>query len=186
VVEPEGPFLSEDEALEILKERSEFVDSVVVTGGEPTLQVGLPGFLRKLQEVGFAVKLDTNGMRPDVLKECLGLVDYVSMDFKTAPERYGELGDGSPEALLESVRLLLEERVDYEFRCTVVPGFIGEETVLAMGRVVVGARRFVFQQFVHGDTLNPGFRSVEPYGINVIEGFGELIAGFVDEVVLRV
>jgi pyruvate formate lyase activating enzyme len=186
VMEPEGPFLSEDEALKILGERRGFIDSVVVTGGEPTIQEGLPGFLRRLREEGFSVKLDTNGMRPDMLRECLGLVDYVAMDFKTAPGRYGELGGGSSEALLESVGLLLEGGVDYEFRCTVVPGFVDEGAVLEMGRAVSGARRFVFQQFVPGDTLDPRFRGVEPFGVGVIEGFGELMESFVDEVVLRI
>lgn len=185
-MEPEGPYLSEDEALEKLKERQGFIDAVVVTGGEPTIQAGLPDFLRRMQKEGFSVKLDTNGMRPDVLRECLGLVNYVAMDFKTAPGRYGELGGGSSEALLESVGLLLEGGVDYEFRCTVVPGFVDEGAVLEMGRAVSGARRFVFQQFVPGDTLDPGFRDVEPFSKSVIEGFGELMAGFVDEVVLRV
>ena len=186
VVEPEGPFLLEDEALEILIERRGFVDAVVVTGGEPTIQEGLPGFLGRLQEEGFSVKLDTNGMRPDVLGECLGLVDYVAMDFKTAPRRYREMGGGSPDALLESVGLLLEGRGNYEFRCTVVPGFVGERTVLEMGRAVSGARRFVFQQFVPGDTLDPGFRDVEPFSVDVIERFGELMESYVNEVVLRV
>jgi len=185
-MEPEGPYLSEDEALEKLKERQGFINAVVVTGGEPTIQEGLPDFLRRLQEEGFSVKLDTNGMRPDVLRECLGLVNYVAMDFKTAPGRYGELGGGSSEALLESVGLLLEGDVDYEFRCTVVPGFVDEGAVLEMGRAVSGARRFVFQQFVPGDTLDPGFRGVEPFSKSVIEGFGELMESSVDEVVLRV
>jgi pyruvate formate lyase activating enzyme len=186
VVDPEEPFLSEDEALEILEERRGFIDSVVVTGGEPTIQEGLPDFLGRLKEQGFSVKLDTNGMRPDVLRECLGYVDYVAMDFKTSPDRYGELDGGSSDALLESVKLLLEGSVDYEFRCTVVPGFVDERAVLEMARAVSGARRFVFQQFVPGDTLNPGFRGKEPFNSSVIEGFGELIEGFVDEVILRV
>ena len=185
-MEPEEPFLSEDEALEILRERRGFIDSVVVTGGEPTFQEGLPDFLGRLQEEGFSVKLDTNGIRPDVLGECLGLVAYVAMDFKTAPGRYGELGGGSAEALLESVGLLLEGNVDYEFRCTVVPGFVDEGAVLEMGKVVSGARRFVFQQFVSGDTLDSGFRGVAPFSVGVIEGFGELMGSFVDEVILRV
>ena len=183
---PEGPSLSEDEALEILVERRGFVDAVVVTGGEPTIQEGLQGFLGRLREEGFSVKLDTNGMRPDVLGECLGLVDYVAMDFKTAPGRYGELGSRSPDALLESVGLLLGGRVNYEFRCTVVPGFVNEGAVLEMGRAVSGAGLFVFQQFVPGDTLDPDFRGVEPFEVGVIEGFGELMENFVDEVVLRV
>jgi pyruvate formate lyase activating enzyme len=185
-MEPEEPFLSEDEALEILNERQDFIDSVVVTGGEPTFQEGLPDFLGRLKEEGFSVKLDTNGMRPDVLGECLGLVDYVAMDIKTAPGRYRELGGGSSEALLESVGLLLEWDVEYEFRCTVVPGFVDEGAVLEMGRAVSGARRFVFQQFVSGDTLDSGFRGVAPFKVGVIQGFGELMERFVDEVVLRI
>ena len=172
--------------MELLGERRGFIDSVVVTGGEPTIQEGLPGFLRRVREGCFSVKLDTNGMRPDVLGECLGLVDYVAMDFKTAPGRYGELGGGSPEAFLESVGLLLEGGVDYEFRCTAVPGFVDEGAVLEMGRAVSGAGLFVFQQFVPGDTLDPDFRGVEPFEVGVIEGFGELMENFVDEVVLRV
>ena len=186
VTEPEEPFLSEDEALEILKKRQSFIASVVITGGEPTFQEGLPDFLKKLKEESFSVKLDTNGMSPDVLRECLGLVDYVAMDFKTAPGRYGELGGGSTEALLESVGLLLEGYVDYEFRCTVVPGFVDEGAVLEMGKAVSGAKRFAFQQFIPGDTLDSGFRDVTPFSVGVIEGFGELMGSFVDEVVLRV
>jgi pyruvate formate lyase activating enzyme len=186
VVEPEGPYLSEDEAIEILGERREFTDSVVVTGGEPTIQEGLSSLLRRLRERGFAVKLDTNGMRPDVLGECLDLVDYIAMDFKTAPGRYGELGGGSSDALLESVSLLMEGGVDYEFRCTTVPGFVDEATVVEIGRAVSGAGRFVFQQFVPGDTLDPGFRDVNPFSVDVILGFGALMESFVDEVVLRV
>ena len=186
VTEPEEPFLSEDEALEILKKRQSFIASVVITGGEPTFQEGLPDFLKKLKEESFSVKLDTNGMSPDVLRECLGLVDYVAMDFKTAPGRYGELGGGSTEALLESVGLLLEGYVDYEFRCTVVPGFVDEGAVLEMGKAVSGAKRFAFQQFNPGDTLDSGFRDVTPFSVGVIEGFGELMGSFVDEVILRV
>jgi pyruvate formate lyase activating enzyme len=186
VVEPKGPFLTEDEALDILDERKGFIDSVVVTGGEPTIQEGLPNFLGRLREEEFNVKLDTNGMKPEVLEKCLGLVDYVAMDLKTAPRRYRELGCGSPDALMESVRLVLEGDVDYEFRCTVVPGFVDAESVSEMNRAVSGARRFVFQQFVPGDTLDPGFRGIEPFSMGVIEGFRKLMESFVDEVVLRV
>ncbi|MDP6457910.1 MAG: anaerobic ribonucleoside-triphosphate reductase activating protein [Candidatus Bathyarchaeota archaeon] len=185
VIEPEGPFLSEDEALDILGKRCRFINSVVITGGEPTYQEGLPKFLKRLKEKCFSVKLDTNGMRPDVLGECLALVDYVAMDIKTAPGRYGEMG-GSSEALIESVGLLLAKGEDYEFRCTVVPGLVDEGAVLEMGRAVSGARRFAFQQFVSGDTLDPGFREVKPFGRGVIKGFGELMESYVDEVILRI
>ncbi len=80
-----GPFLEADEVLESLVERKRYVDSVVITGGEPTIHSGLPGFLGRLKEHGFNVKLDTNGFNPDVLRVCLPFVDYIAMDVKTSP-----------------------------------------------------------------------------------------------------
>ncbi len=186
VVEPRGPYLSEDEALHILRKRRMFVDAVVISGGEPTIHEGLPRFLKKLSEDGFSVKLDTNGLRPDILKECLGYVDYVAMDIKTSFDRYGELGAGPTDTLLESTELLKKGLVDYEFRCTAVPNFVNKETVIAMGRVVSGAKRFAFQQFIPDDTLVSSFTRVSPYNVTMIRELGELIAGFVDEVILRI
>ena len=117
----EGAF-SEEEVLAYLKKRKGVLDGVCVTGGEPLLQPGLPRFLERVKEEGYAVKLDTNGSFPARLKElvCGGLVDYVAMDIKNAPEKYAETAGAAVrlEDIRESVSLLLSGAVDYEFRTT--------------------------------------------------------------------
>ena len=186
VLEPKGPFLSEREALEILKSRKKYVDSVVITGGEPTLNQDLPVFLKKLKDEGFMVKLDTNGFFPQTLKKCLPYVDYVALDVKTSLSKYKLLGAEDISAYLESIELLKNGEVDYEFRCTVVPWFVDEEDIEEMGELVKGAKLFVFQQFIPEDTLDESFRKVEPYTKEVILHFSKLMRRYVKKVLLRI
>ena len=181
-----GPFLEEDEVVEALLERKHFVDSIVVTGGEPTIHDGLPGFLARLKERGFNVKLDTNGFKPDVLRSCLSSLDYVAMDVKTSPEKYSELGASSIEPLVESIEIIKSSGVDYEFRCTSVPGFVEAETIREMGELVKGAKRFVFQQFRPEKTLDPVYYDVKPHSDEHIRVLGEIMEEFIAVVVLKV
>jgi len=118
------PALSEEELFAFLRKRTGILDGVCVTGGEPTLQKELPEFLRKIKDLGYAVKLDTNGYRPEVLRSVVeqGLVDYVAMDIKNSPDRYSETA-GVPidlKKIEQSIQYLVSEKVDYEFRTTVV------------------------------------------------------------------
>jgi len=186
VVEPKGPFLSEEEALRILESRKRYVDAVVVTGGEPTLNEDLPEFLKDLKEKDFAVKLDTNGFFPELLKECLAYVDYVAVDVKTSLEKYPSLGAKDTSDFLKTISLLKEGKVDYEFRNTVVPEIVEEEDIAKMGEAVEGARRFAFQQFIPGDTLDKRFNDVEPYSPDIITRFSEIMKKYVKEVTLRI
>jgi pyruvate formate lyase activating enzyme len=185
VIEPKGPFLSEDDALKVLEPRKKYVDAVVVTGGEPTMQTDLPGFLARLKEKGFAVKLDTNGFFPKILEKCLSHIDYVAMDVKTSLEKYALLGVKDTGGFLQSVALIKEGRVDYEFRATVVPGFVDEEDIAKIGEIVKGAKRFAFQQFVSGDTLDKSFNKVKPYPSETIAHFAEVMKKYVNEIILR-
>jgi len=186
VLEPKGPFLSEEGALQILRSRRKYIDAVVVTGGEPTIHRDLPQFLRRLKDEGFAVKLDTNGFFPEILLECLPYVDYVALDVKTSPAKYMLLGAKEIDSYLQTVEILKGEPVDYEFRSTVVPGIIEEEDIPKMGELVEGAKRFVFQQFIPGDTLDKKFSRVQPYPKSKIAEFAELMRKYVDEVIMRV
>ncbi|MEM2875495.1 MAG: anaerobic ribonucleoside-triphosphate reductase activating protein [Candidatus Bathyarchaeia archaeon] len=186
VIEPKGPFLSGEEALKILESRRKYVDAVVVTGGEPTLQPDLPDFLKKLKERMFAVKLDTNGFFPHVLERCLPYVDYVALDVKTSIKKYRMLGARDVSSYLHTIEMLKRGSVDYEFRCTVVPGFVDEEDIPNIGEVVEGAKRFVFQQFIPNDTLDENFRSVEPYPKELITRFSMVMKNYVNDVVLRI
>jgi pyruvate formate lyase activating enzyme len=186
VLEYSGPFLSEEDAVRILEERKKFIEHVVITGGEPTIQDGLPEFLSRLKSLGYKVKLDSNGMLPGVLVESLPHLDYVAVDVKTSLDLYPGLKAESVEGLLKTIHTLKNGSVDYEFRCTAVPGFVDEETVYKMGEMVEGARRFAFQQFIPGDTLDPNFNSQTPYTKEKISQFADIMASYVEEVILRV
>jgi pyruvate formate lyase activating enzyme len=172
-----------------LQERRSFIDGVVISGGEPTLDPNLPVLLKQIKALGLEAKLDTNGLAPAVLKRLMadGLLDYVALDVKTAPGRYGELHTRpvSPDALAASARLLIEGEVEYELRTTCVPGLVEEADILAIGETVRGARRWVLQQFVPGHSLAEELRGLAPHSAGVIRGFAEVAGGYVDGVDLR-
>ena len=180
------PGLTEDTVFKILESRRKQVDAVVVTGGEPTMQSDLPQFLDKLKAQGFAVKLDTNGFFPEVLRRCLPYVDYVALDVKTSPLKYHLLRAGDLRDYVKTVNMLRCGDVDYEFRSTVVPCFVDEADVPKMGELIRGAKRLIFQQFVSGDTLSESFKDVKPYTPEIIAHFAEVMRSYVDEVILRV
>jgi len=186
VLEYNGPFLSEGDAVKTLEKRKKFIEHVVITGGEPTIQEGLPGFLSRLKALGYKTKLDSNGMRPEVLEKSLAHLDYVAVDVKTSLDLYPRLGAESVEGLLKTINILKKGSVDYEFRCTAVPGFVNEDIIHRMGEMVEGARRFAFQQFIPGDTLDPAFNSKTPYTKERISRFADIMSSYVEEVTLRV
>jgi len=186
ILNPKPPFLSEEDALKILLSRKKYVDAVEITGGEPAMNRDLPRFVKRLKEYGFQVKLDTNGFYPEVLKECLPYLDYIAMDVKTSLEKYRLLGAKSVDKMLESIEIIKEGNVDYEFRNTVVPKIVEEDDVPKIGRLVKGAKRFVFQQFRSGDTLDKVFSDMEPYPESVILRFSRIMKKYVSEVILRI
>lgn len=186
VAEPKPPFLNEEAALRILESRKKYVNAVVVTGGEPAMHKEVPKFLRKLKEKGFAVKLDTNGFYPKVLEECLPYVDYVALDVKTSLDKYERLGAKDTSPLLQTIEILKTEKVEYEFRATVVPGFVNAEDITKIGEMVKGAKTFAFQQFIPEDTLDKGFKTLMPYPLEKIRNFAETMKGYADTIVLRI
>ena len=180
-----GPFIEEDEIIETLVERKHYVDSVVVTGGEPTIHAGLPVFLARLKENGFNVKLDTNGFNPDTLRACLPFVDYIAMDVKTSPDKYSELGASSLEPLVESIEIIKISGVDYEFRCTAVPGFVEAMTINEIGELVKDSKLFIFQQFRPEKTLDPAYNDVKPHPDEYIRHLGDIMEKYVEKVILK-
>lgn len=186
VVDPKPPFLHEQAALKILESRKKYVDAVVVTGGEPTMHKEIPRFLRKLKDRGFMVKLDTNGFYPQVLEECLPYVDYVALDVKTSPEKYGRLGAKDTAGLMRTIEILKTEKVAYEFRTTVVPEFVEAEDIIRIGELVKGAKTHAFQQFVPEDTLDKKFETLKPYTPETIAEFAKTMKKFTENVILRV
>jgi len=191
VLRPDGlPDLDAVQVLRDLQARVGFIDGVVVTGGEPTLQADLLEFLSQLRATGLAVKLDSNGYRPDVLRDCLaqGLVDYVAMDVKSSPAHYAQAA-GVPvdwSRVRESIDLLLASRIEYEFRTTVVPGLVEPEDVQAIAQAIAGARCYALQAFCPTTTLawgpNPPVAAPTPAAMRVL---ADLAAGCVHQVELR-
>ena len=146
---------------DFLQQRQGFLDGVVVSGGEPTLQPDLVGFCKKIKRFGFPVKLDTNGSRPQVLQELIhnSLVDYIAMDIKTDPVLYRSYikAGCNPDPILDSIRIILSSGIDYEFRTTCVKPIVTVETIENMSRLIQGARRYALQRFRNNGVLHPEF-----------------------------
>ncbi len=175
VLEPFAlPGIPEEEVMALLKKRRGVLEGVCITGGEPLLQPGLEGFMWAVKELGYAVKLDTNGTHSDRLEKILkeGLADYVAMDIKNAPDRYGETAgvlnmDIGP--VIASARLLMEGKVPFELRTTVVREFHGPEEMRKIGTWLAGQEAYFLQNFVNtGDLIGKdlhGYTQAEMAGL---------------------
>lgn len=162
-----GSFIKEKFFFNFLRRRRGFLDGVVISGGEPTLAFDLEPFIRKIRDLGFLIKLDTNGNRPQVLRRLLdeGLLDYVAMDFKTCPDQYAGLVGNcvKVDSILESVAVLFSAGIEYEFRCTLIKEHHNEEVLTEMAAVLCGAERLYLQKFRNGQTLDPKFAAFNAF-----------------------
>lgn len=155
-----GQDTDEEQVLAFLKKRQGVLDGVAITGGEPLLHKEMPAFLEKIRELGYSIKLDTNGSFPERLKEIVnaGLVDRVAMDIKNAPEEYGRtagLDSFDISGVNESREFLMSGAVDYEFRTTVVKGIHTEASLISAAKWIAGAKEYYLQQFKDsGDIIN--------------------------------
>ncbi|MDD2730915.1 MAG: anaerobic ribonucleoside-triphosphate reductase activating protein [Candidatus Portnoybacteria bacterium] len=161
----EQPRVPEKEFFDFLDSRREKLEAVCITGGEPTIQPDLEKFIRKIKDLGFLVKLDTNGTNPDLLEKFLAekLVDYVAMDIKTALENYGKVvgRDVSLANIQRSVELT-RQAPDYEFRTTILPALHSDEDILSIGRWLQGSKKYYLQQFRPIKTLDAAFEKESP------------------------
>jgi pyruvate formate lyase activating enzyme len=144
-----------------LDQRREFLDGVVISGGEPTLQPDLADLCREIKHLGFPLKLDTNGSRPRVLQALIekGLVDYIAMDLKTDPVlyRYFIRTDCLPDTILASKKLIMESGIDYEFRTTCVKPIVNRRIIVNILQLIQGARLYALQRFRNSELLHPEF-----------------------------
>ncbi len=182
------PVMDEDTLLGFLKTRKGLLDGVAITGGEPLLQPDLSGFMGKIRELGFPIKLDTNGTHPDRLFRMIkeGLVQYVAMDIKNSPERYAETAglaklDITP--IRESVTLLKEGRVEYEFRTTAVAELHDDESFEKIGLWLRGSEKYYIQRFTDRETVP--FEGLHAPAIEQMEHWADIVRPFVPAVELR-
>jgi pyruvate formate lyase activating enzyme len=153
--------LSGDGLYGFLESRRDFLDGVVISGGEPTLQKNLVKLCEAIKGLGYSIKLDTNGSKPKDLKLLLerGLVDYIAMDIKTDPARYNPLiGKGcNPEDILSSIETIMETALDYEFRTTCVKGFVDKDIIENIVKIIKGAKLYALQNFHKAEILHPEY-----------------------------
>lgn len=166
--------------------QQQWVDAAVITGGEPTLAPDLPDLLRFLKSQGWAVKLDTNGSRPDVLEGVIPMVDYVAMDVKCGLDAYQQLTSfNNVERIVRSVSLIKELASDYEFRTTVIESFHDDIQMKEVASLVQGARRFVLKPFLpHEDLPDPAYNSVARTSAERLHNLKEKFSHCADEVIV--
>jgi len=155
------PGIREKEVLEFLHMRRGKLDAVTITGGEPTIQIDLESFIRQIKKMGFAVKLDTNGSQPQVIKAFLAenLLDFIAMDIKAPLDKYKNIVNAQVdfESIKESISLILKAEIPYEFRSTVVESQLEEDDIFKIGELIAGANNYVLQKFVLTKSLDKKF-----------------------------
>lgn len=183
-------FIAEETFIHFLERRRGLLDGVVISGGEPTIMHGLLDFMKCIKDMGFLVKLDTNGNRPHVIREAIetGVVDYIAMDLKTVPESYSDLvgKNANTQNITESIDILMGGEVEYEFRSTIVKGIHSEEVLLQMAQEIKGAPMWYLQQFRSQKTLDPDFSQSNSYSANEMARIAKELEGYAQKVEVRI
>ena len=189
VINPHAqPAISEEKIFETLRKRQGILEGVCVTGGEPTLFPELKNFLKKIKELGYDIKLDTNGYKPDVLAELVseGLVDCVAMDIKNSPLKYAEtvgLDELDITKIQKSIDFLKQGNIDYEFRTTVMKEMHTLEDMDKIGRWISGANKYFLQGYQESQrVINPIFSS---YSKRELEQMRDVARQYVKHVEIR-
>jgi pyruvate formate lyase activating enzyme len=165
-----APEIPEQKILEFLRGKKGYLEGIVLCGGEPTVNPDLPQFIQKIKDMGFLVKLDTNGSNPEMLDALIGkkMIDYVAMDIKLPKERYGQVFFAAVpvENIQKSIDVLKISGVDYEFRTTVVPGVHTEEDLVSMAQWAGGGKnppKYFLQNFRAERNIDPAYSAIKPY-----------------------
>jgi len=170
----QGPLISDTEVLAFLSKRMGVLEGICISGGEPLLQKDIADFMRKVKKLGYAVKLDTNGSNPEILKEliCEGLVDYVAMDIKNSFAKYDQTCGTEVDIskIKKSIEILKTSGIDYEFRTTLVNELHTLSDVEEIGKELKGDSKYFLQSFVDsGDILCPGMSAIDEKTVKKME-----------------
>lgn len=186
-INSQNEYLAE-EIFSFLKKRQGLLDGVAITGGEPLLTDGIFDFIREIRDLGFKVKLDTNGSFPERLNKILeeGLVEYVAMDVKQTKEKYSkiiDIKDFDISPINDSIKLLINSKIDYEFRTTVVKEYHQIEDIEGIAKWIEGAKNYFLQSFKDSGELIGDNLSAHPK--EILEKMGEIASKYVKNVSIR-
>ena len=180
---------SEAYVLDFLKKRVGKLDGVVVTGGEPLIQKGILDFIHRIKDMGFLVKLDTNGMLPGKLKDALGTgdIDCVAMDVKYSKEGYRTFSGlkGVNKKIQESIDLILSSGLDYEFRTTYVKGIHTKESVEEISKMIKGSKDYFIQNFRSGKTIDMELSPQNSFTDKELKEFKKIASQYIPKVKIR-
>jgi pyruvate formate lyase activating enzyme len=193
---PEGekitdhPSIQEDDLLFFLNRRRGKLEAVVITGGEPTLHKDLPEFIRKIKDLGYLVKLDTNGTNPEMLKTLIEgkMLDYIAMDIKSSLRNYAKTAnvDVDLAKIKKSLKIIMKSGLSYEFRTTIVPGLVSASDIENIGELIKGADKWYLQQFKPGTPLvNDEYGKIKPYGNKELKAIREIGRKYVEVCEIR-
>lgn len=182
--------LSTEDLFLFLRERYGRLEGVVITGGEPTIHPDLPEFIKQVKEIGYLVKLDTNGTNPQMLQELIKakLIDYIAMDLKAPLLKYEKTVNVKLdwENIQKSVKIIIESGLPYEFRTTVVPGLLEKEDFEEMGQMIKGAKKWYLQIFKSDtDLVNQDYYQKKAYTRKEMAEFVDIGRKYVDLCELR-
>lgn len=193
------PLLDEKEIWEFFKKRRYQLQGVCITGGEPTIQKDLPEFIQKLKDLGYAIKLDTNGSMPSVVEALIknGNIDYIAMDIKTTLNKYSKVAlnnklkiinqkDKSKlkNNIIKSIGLIMESGIDYEFRTTVVHPIHEVSDFEEIGKLLKGAKRYYIQNFVRSKHVDE-HQKFEPFTDQEFKDIKKIVMKYINKVMVR-
>lgn len=182
---------SEEYVLNFLESRKGKLDALVITGGEPLVQSDLLPFIKKVKDMGFLIKLDSNGTFPDKLNNFIktGLIDYVAMDVKSPKTEYkyatNSMISGIGEKIEKSIKIIMNSGLDYEFRTTYVKSLHSLESADEIGKMIKGAKNYYIQNFRPGKTIDPTLTRENSFTTRELEQIKEVIEKYVKNVQIR-
>ncbi len=175
--------ISEKEFFDFLEKRKKYLEGVCITGGEPSIQEDIIDFIRRIKNMGFKVKFDTNGSNPEIIEKLFNenLIDYISMDIKGPFEKYERICGVkvNKEEIKNSIEIIKKSKIDYEFRTTVLKSQIEISDFEEIGKVIVGAKKYYLQKFIPSKHVNPSFYKEETYSDEEFEKIKEIIKKYV-------
>ena len=187
--ENKEPLISLEAFFDFLKLRKGKLDGVVITGGEPTLQKYLKEFIKNIKDLGFVVKLDSNGTNSKILEELLkeNLLDYIAMDIKAPLEKYEQIVNCNVniENIKKSIDLIMNSNIEYEFRTTVLKSQLSYEDFEKIGKLISGSKKYYLQKFVSSKILDENLINEKTYSNEEFEEIKSILKNYIDFVEVR-